>query len=107
GARMRARGRMHPLELGPLFLQLLEGLGAAHKGGIVQRDLKPGNIFPVRDRKAGPDFVKLVDFGVSKVNLGSPDSMSMTRSGSVIGTPYYMSPEQARGPQHTDNRSDV
>ncbi len=70
--------------------------------------MKPDNIFLVREKKTGADFVKIVDFGVSKFNMGSPDgAMSMTRTGTVIGTPYYMSPEQAKGSKHTDHRSDL
>jgi serine/threonine-protein kinase len=107
-SRVQSSGRMSPEAIAPLLLQLLEGLGAAHAAGIIHRDLKPDNIFLVRDKKTGKDFVKIVDFGVSKFSQTSPDSvMSMTRTGAVIGTPYYMSPEQAKGSKHTDHRSDL
>jgi serine/threonine-protein kinase len=107
-ARVAQRGRMAASEIAPILLQLLEGLGAAHASGIVHRDLKPDNIFLVRDKKRGNDFVKIVDFGVSKFSSSSPDAaMSMTRTGTVIGTPYYMSPEQAKGAKNTDHRSDL
>jgi eukaryotic-like serine/threonine-protein kinase len=101
--RIKVRGRLAPQELAPLLVQLLEGLGAAHRAGIVHRDLKPDNIFIIT--RGGRDFVKLVDFGVSKFS-STDGEFSMTRTGAVMGTPYYMSPEQARG-QPVDHRSDL
>jgi tRNA A-37 threonylcarbamoyl transferase component Bud32 len=107
-SRVQTHGRMSAGAIAPILLQLLEGLGAAHAAGIIHRDLKPDNIFLVREKKTGADFVKIVDFGVSKFGRSSPDgAMSMTRTGTVIGTPYYMSPEQAKGSKHTDHRSDL
>jgi tRNA A-37 threonylcarbamoyl transferase component Bud32 len=101
--RIKQQGHLPPEILGPLLAQLLAGLGAAHEAGIVHRDLKPDNVFLVR--RASGDFVKLLDFGVSKFSaLG--DDFSMTKTGAVMGTPYYMSPEQARG-QPIDPRSDL
>ena len=106
-ARVTKAGRLTPQVAAPLMVQLLEGLEAAHKAGIVHRDLKPDNIFLTKDKR-GEDFVKIVDFGVSKFNQLSGDSgMSMTRTGAVIGTPYYMSPEQAKGSKQSDHRSDI
>ena len=103
-ARVTKAGRLTPQVAAPLMVQLLEGLEAAHKAGIVHRDLKPDNIFLTKDKR-GEDFVKIVDFGVSKFNQLSGDSgMSMTRTGAVIGTPYYMSPEQAKGSKQSDHR---
>jgi serine/threonine protein kinase len=105
--RLARSERMLPKDLAPIMLQLLEGLGAAHDAQIVHRDLKPDNIFLQRN-KNGQDFVKIVDFGVSKFNvLGNDSQMSMTRTGAVIGTPYYMSPEQAKGVKNSDHRSDL
>jgi len=101
--RIKQQGHLPPEVLAPLLAQLLAGLGAAHEAGIVHRDLKPDNVFLVR--RASGDFVKLLDFGVSKFSaLG--DDFSMTKTGAVMGTPYYMSPEQARG-QPIDPRSDL
>jgi serine/threonine-protein kinase len=101
--RIKRKGRLAPQECAFLAAQLLNGLAAAHQAGIIHRDLKPDNIFIVQ--RGGSDFVKIVDFGVSKFT-NSGDDMSMTRTGAVMGTPYYMSPEQARG-QAIDHRSDV
>lgn len=107
-ARVQKSGRMIAADVAPMMLELLDGLGAAHAAGIVHRDLKPDNIFLVRNKKTGKDFVKIVDFGVSKFSQGSAEAaMSMTSTGAVIGTPYYMSPEQAKGSKHTDHRSDL
>jgi serine/threonine-protein kinase len=105
--RILKEERMRAQTVAPIFLHVLEALGAAHTAGIVHRDLKPENIFLVRDKKTGRDFAKLVDFGVSKFNYSAPHSGSMTRTGSVIGTPFYMSPEQAKGLKGTDHRSDL
>jgi serine/threonine-protein kinase len=106
-ARIATHGRIAAAVLAPLMLQLLDGLGAAHVAGIIHRDLKPENVFLQRS-KSGQDFVKIVDFGVSKFNaLSGGSAMSMTRTGAVVGTPYYMSPEQVKGQKNIDHRSDL
>jgi len=106
--RIETRGRLDPREAGPLLLQLLEGLASAHGAGIIHRDLKPDNVFLLRSRKGQGDFVKILDFGISKFNALNADSaMSKTRTGAVMGTPYYMSPEQAKGSKEMDHRSDL
>jgi eukaryotic-like serine/threonine-protein kinase len=79
-----------------LMVQTCEGLGAAHAGGIVHRDIKPGNLFVLHDGS-----LKILDFGVARLA-----SSTMTASGFIIGTPDYMSPEQARGGD-IDPRSDI
>jgi serine/threonine-protein kinase len=106
--RIQKRGRLEPNEAAPLLLQLLDGLVAAHGAGIIHRDLKPDNVFLLRSRKGQGDFVKILDFGISKFNSLNADSgMSMTRTGAVMGTPFYMSPEQAKGSKQMDHRSDL
>jgi eukaryotic-like serine/threonine-protein kinase len=105
--RIQNRGRLTPRELVPLGKQILKGLGAAHGAGIVHRDLKPENIFILREKAGKQDYVKIIDFGISKFQPLSGDGMKMTRTGSVMGTPYYMSPEQASGSREADARSDV
>ena len=103
-----APGQPLPLQVsGPILLQICEALQAAHERRIVHRDLKPGNVHLTvhRGRK---NFVKLVDFGIARVEEGATLSPVKTRTGMVLGTPAYMSPEQARGrSERIDGRSDV
>jgi len=106
--RIQGAGRMQPREVAPLARQMLKGLGAAHAAGIVHRDLKPDNIFILKEKAGQPDYVKIIDFGISKFQpLAGGDGMRMTRTGAVMGTPYYMSPEQASGSREADARSDL
>ena len=83
----------------------LIGLAAAHDKNIVHRDLKPENIFLVHQPDEAPT-VKLIDFGISKITSGSKET-KLTADGSMLGTPAYMSPEQARGSTDVDHRTDV
>lgn len=105
--RIRAVGRMRPEEIAQLMIQVLAGLQAAHDAGIVHRDLKPDNVFVLKEKAGKRDFVKLIDFGISKFQPLSGSEMKMTRTGTVMGTPYYMSPEQASGSRDADHRSDL
>jgi serine/threonine-protein kinase len=108
GGRIKSRGRLSAGELAPIAHQLMEGLAAAHGAGIIHRDLKPDNVFLLRSRGGKADFVKLLDFGISKFSQLSGDSgFSMTRTGAVMGTPYYMAPEQAKGSRELDHRVDI
>ena len=88
-----------------VMAQCCSALSASHKKGIVHRDLKPENIFLVT-RGNDRNFIKVLDFGIAKLT-GDAGSSSKTRTGSVIGTPAYMSPEQCEGRGHIDHRSDV
>ncbi len=87
--------------------QICDALTAAHAKEIVHRDLKPENVFLIR-RGDDADFVKLLDFGISKMkSSGDAPSANMTRTGMAIGTPYYMAPEQAQGLKDVDHRADI
>lgn len=106
--RIQNKGRIVPTELYPIAHQLLAALNAAHTAGIIHRDLKPDNVYLLKARSGVADFVKLLDFGISKFNQLSGDSgFSMTRTGAVMGTPYYMAPEQAKGAKDMDHRVDL
>src|SRR6185503_5812932 len=101
-----AQGAIPVAEALPIAGQIAEALEAAHERGIIHRDLKPANI------KLRPDgTVKVLDFGLAKQTIGLDDvtrslTQSVTDVGSVVGTPAYMAPEQARGEQ-VDKRTDI
>ena len=104
GARIKSRQRLTPQEFAPILHALLEGLASAHEAQIIHRDLKPDNIYLV-NAKNQQDFVKILDFGVSKFTAAEND-LARTSTGMIMGTPYYMSPEQVRAEQ-LDARSDI
>ena len=89
--------------------QVAGALGAAHARGIVHRDLKPENIFLVRDAEAqGGERPKILDFGIAKLTRpGDNGDKKRTRTGLLLGTPIYMSPEQCRGAGDVDLRADI
>ena len=89
---------------------IADALGAAHAKGIVHRDLKPDNVF--LENEPGQPFgfrVKILDFGIAKLMSADPDGKvsARTRTGSLMGTPAYMSPEQCRGASRVDHRTDI
>jgi serine/threonine protein kinase len=86
--------------------QMLSALHAAHEAGIIHRDLKSDNIFLLRDEE-GALKIKILDFGISKFIDPDFENMKLTQTGSVLGTPYYMSPEQASGKKDLDRRIDI
>lgn len=101
GALLERHGAGSPRQVASLLRQTAAALAAAHRAGIIHRDLKPDNVFLVPD---GPAFqAKLLDFGLAKALDGAS---GVTRTGMVVGTPQYMSPEQVRG-QTLDGRSDL
>ncbi len=101
---LKRRGKLPVDEAADLVSQTCEGLEAAHNAGIIHRDLKPGNLW-VTERDGRP-FVKILDFGISKFDSALTEATDLTREGMIVGTPYYMAPEQLdRRP--ADPRSDV
>jgi len=96
--RLKRVGKLPPEEVAKIGQQAAAGLAAAHAGGLIHRDIKPGNIL----LEAGTDRVKLTDFGLAR---GFED-VRLTRTGFVAGTPLYMAPEQAHG-ESIDHRSDL
>jgi serine/threonine-protein kinase len=104
GKRLTRLGRLPPHELIGIVTQVCRALTKAHAAGIVHRDLKPDNIFLVRDDDR--EIAKVLDFGIAKA-AGAGGVGSNTRTGAMLGTPYYMSPEQAQGTRAVDFRSDL
>ncbi|MBA2669744.1 MAG: protein kinase [Gemmatimonadetes bacterium] len=100
---LEREGALIPARAVDIARQVAEAVGAAHELDIIHRDLKPSNIMVARDRKGG-DLVKVVDFGIARAT--SDEQQRLTRTGLVIGTPEYMSPEQLIG-DPVDARSDV
>jgi serine/threonine protein kinase len=84
--------------------QICDALSAAHSKGIVHRDMKPENVF-LTTKRGEADFVKVLDFGISKVRKN--EGSGVTQTGAIIGTPAYMSPEQAAGSKDVDAPTDV
>ena len=105
--RLRRLGRLSASEALRITRQAAGSLAAAHSRGIVHRDLKPDNLFMVRDPEAfNGERPKILDFGIAKLNGDEPGRMR-TRTGALMGTPVYMSPEQCRGSGQLDHRSDI
>ncbi len=112
GVRIAREGALPFDDAIEILSQLLDGLGAAHAKAIVHRDVKPENVF-----LAGPTngsarevVVKILDFGVAKILTAAEEEeerLDLTRTGMVMGTPAYMSPEQARGDRTFDERVDI
>jgi eukaryotic-like serine/threonine-protein kinase len=96
--RLKKVGRLSVLEVARIGMQAAAGLAAAHAGGLIHRDIKPGNIL----LEAPSDRVKLTDFGLAR----AAEDVKLTRTGFVAGSPLYMAPEQARG-EEVDHRADL
>ncbi len=104
GKRLARVGRLSPRDLHFVVSQVCRALAKAHSLGIVHRDLKPDNIFLVKDDDR--EIVKVLDFGIAK-SQSSDLSGNNTKTGALLGTPYYMSPEQAQGTKQVDFRTDL
>ena len=100
--RLEATGRLGVAETADVVEQIAKALDVAHGMGVVHRDLKPANVFLAR--KGHEEVVKVLDFGIAKLHA---DTSAGTLPGTLIGSPGYMSPEQARGDANVDHRSDL
>lgn len=106
--RIQRIGQLPLQDTTRILQQVGRALTQAHDKGIVHRDLKPENIFLVASPDDDDEIAKVLDFGIAKIqNDGSPGLTSSTKTGAVLGTPYYMSPEQARGLRNVDHRTDI
>lgn len=103
-----SRGRLGITEAIDLLLPAMRGVAAAHRQGVIHRDLKPENIFLCAGPEGDQREAKVLDFGISTIN--APDSGSestLTKEGTLLGTPAYMSPEQLESPNALDSRTDI
>jgi eukaryotic-like serine/threonine-protein kinase len=98
--------RLNAAEAVRIITQVARAVQRAHDAGIVHRDLKPENVFLVHNQDE--DVAKVLDFGVAKINISELGAnAAQTKTGSLLGTPFYMSPEQAQGNKTVDHRSDL
>jgi serine/threonine protein kinase len=105
-ATLASRERLPLRDVIDYVLQALEGIAHAHAAGIVHRDLKPANLFLAR-RPDGTSRIKILDFGISKATNAFAAPSSMTTTSALLGSPYYMSPEQIRSARTVDARADI
>ncbi len=105
GQVLKEQGPLPFERVARIAAQICGSVAQAHERGIVHRDLKPENVM-VLEGRAFPDFVKVLDFGLAKLRDTEDAERSITRAGSILGTPYYMAPEHIRG-EGVDARSDV
>ncbi|MBL8609590.1 MAG: protein kinase, partial [Myxococcales bacterium] len=107
-ARVDRSGPLEPADVVAWMLQACDALAEAHERGVVHRDLKPQNLFLAERRGGAPPAVKVLDFGLAKVDdRGQREGDSLTRTSVFMGTPYYMAPEQVRSAKNVDARTDV
>jgi hypothetical protein len=104
-ARIERVGRLSLADTARVVTHISRALARAHEAGIVHRDLKPDNVFLIRNDDE--EIAKVLDFGIAKANSQSLGPGSATRTGALMGTPYYMSPEQITGAKGVDHRTDL
>ncbi|XXT17095.1 serine/threonine-protein kinase [Sorangium sp. So ce429] len=106
GTRLERVGRLSLGEATLILMQAGKAIRRAHDAGLVHRDLKPANLFLVRVEEEQDEIVKVLDFGIVK-ETGAHFTGEVTRTGELLGSPHYMSPEQVRGEKDIDRRSDL
>jgi serine/threonine protein kinase len=104
-SRLAREGRLPPEQTARVITHISRALARAHEAGIVHRDLKPDNVFLVQNEDE--EIAKVLDFGIAKTQANQLGPGSATRTGAVMGTPYYMSPEQISGSKSVDFRTDL
>jgi serine/threonine-protein kinase len=103
--RLTRKGKLSLAETARFMTHTARAMSRAHEAGIVHRDLKPDNIFIVHNEDE--EIAKVLDFGIAKAKSSSFDVTTGTRTGAMMGTPYYMSPEQVEGSKTIDHRADL
>jgi len=106
---LKRTGPIHPEIALRIVAQSCLGLQKAHEKHVVHRDIKPANLFLAK-RDAGEVIIKLLDFGIAKIKMEQSqetESAGLTKTGNMLGSPLYMSPEQARGARGIDHRTDI
>ncbi|WP_437502228.1 serine/threonine-protein kinase [Sorangium sp. So ce1099] len=106
GTRLERVGRLSLVDATLILMQAGKAIRRAHDAGLVHRDLKPANLFLVRVEEEQDEIVKVLDFGIVK-ETGAHLTGEVTRTGELLGSPHYMSPEQVRGEKDVDRRSDL
>ncbi|XYH95455.1 serine/threonine-protein kinase [Sorangium sp. So ce1128] len=106
GTRLERVGRLSLVDATLILMQAGKAIRRAHDAGLVHRDLKPANLFLVRVEEEQDEIVKVLDFGIVK-ETGTHLKDEVTRTGELLGSPHYMSPEQVRGEKDVDRRSDL
>jgi len=104
-ARLKRVQQLSPVEVARIVTHVARALTRAHEAGIIHRDLKPDNIFLVQNEDE--EIAKVLDFGIAKSMATMLRSHPATQPGSVLGTPYYMSPEQISGSEEVDHQTDL
>ena len=103
---LERQGALAPAQVGEIITQVAKALTRAHERGIVHRDIKPHNLFLCRVGD-GETYIKVLDFGIAKATAELKGGLDTTSTGAIMGTPYYMSPEQALGQKSLDHRTDL
>ena len=103
--RIKRVKRLTPADTARVLSHIGRAIARAHEAGIVHRDLKPENVFLVKNEDE--EIAKVLDFGVAKIERHALEEGTRTRTGSILGTPFYMSPEQAQGNRTVDSRTDL